>query len=227
MENRYDGLLREHNQAILELLPAHPTLRVVAGAEVARARENDGVVLEIGVGEGDLTRYMLDRDSRLRLDALDISPEMIAEARKKLPIDRVHLIQADALDYMRTSVNAGTYQVIASGWTVHNFPWEEKSELFEEIYRCLRPGGSMVLMDKIYPDDPAERERLLELQINRLRYLSSPDAIRAMTEHERQDASDPYRMDETYTVGRLSAIGFRNIRVVDRVEREVVLVGEK
>ncbi len=49
----------------------------------------------------------------------------------------------------------------------------------------------------------------------------------AMVEHETQDYSDEYRMDELRLAEVLKEIGFSDIIITDRVEREVVLIAEK
>jgi ubiquinone/menaquinone biosynthesis C-methylase UbiE len=86
LKNRYDDILREYNQDIIGLSPANQTMRIELALEIKKILEEkpDVKILEIGVGEGDLTKYILQYNSEIKLDCLDISNEMIDSARKNL-----------------------------------------------------------------------------------------------------------------------------------------------
>ncbi|MDD5584347.1 MAG: malonyl-ACP O-methyltransferase BioC [Candidatus Omnitrophica bacterium] len=53
-------------------------------------------ILEIGCGTGNYTKLLHDRFPRAKLTAVDISPEMIAQAKKKLKPSAVEFIVDDA-----------------------------------------------------------------------------------------------------------------------------------
>jgi len=82
-------------------------------------------------------------------------------------------------------------------------------------------------MDKIYPGDKSENESYFVLQNKRYANCLSEDLAKDMILHEYQDFSDNHRMDEAELIKVLKEIGFSKIRIVDRVEREAVLVAEK
>ena len=119
-----------------------------------------------------------------------------------------------------------TYDIITSARTLHNFTWENKQKVFEKIYANLSKNGKMLCMDKIYTDDPKEREKMLKTQLARYRYLDE-QLRKDITDHEYQDLTDDYRMDESPTIEVLKKIGFRSIKIIDRVERDVIVVAEK
>ncbi|MEI7477359.1 MAG: hypothetical protein WCJ81_02275 [bacterium] len=75
-------------------------------------------------------------------------------------------------------------------------------------------------------DDPATRNKMLDVQIKRYEYLP-PLAAKAIIDHEKQDVSDNYRMTETDTITQLENIGFHDVRILDRIERDVVLTASK
>jgi len=109
---------------------------------------------------------------------------------------------------------------------MHNFPRPDKKKLFEKTYERLSTQGTFIMMDKVYVDKEEEREKSLKMQLERYRYLS-PDLKKEITDHEILDASDEYRMDELSTIETLKTIGFKNIQIIDRVERDVILIAEK
>lgn len=224
MKNRYGRVLRDENRNILDLCPAVPTLRTVMALEFKKLYRLGMLVLEIGCGEGDSAEPVL-KYTDATMDLLDGSAEMIQSARERLApyASRLHYITQDAFAYLRQ--NWQQYDVILSSWTIHNFTWEKKKNLFTIIGDCLRPGGSFILMDKVYPNGTrAEKSKLLALQLARYRYLSL-EGRRAITEHEYADFEDEYRMDEADLLLQLDIFGFRT-EIVDRVERDVVIVAK-
>ncbi len=116
MENRYDDKLREGNQLIIDLSPANYTERIISSLELKNALDGtNGNVLEIGIGEGDLTKYIFTYNPEISLDAVDISPAMIEIAKRNLSAHakHVHYFCEDALGkFLRNS--AKQYDVIVS-----------------------------------------------------------------------------------------------------------------
>jgi ubiquinone/menaquinone biosynthesis C-methylase UbiE len=231
MENRYDGLLQANNRVILDLTPANGVLRVVLALllwHYYRKRPNQRI-LEIGCGEGDSIADFLalvpPAHPYFQLDATDVvlldsSEEMIAACRRRFAtFTGMHLgyVCDDALKWLEWE----RQEIVTSSWTIHNFKWPEKIVLFKEICKSLPEGGVFLLMDKIYPDTGVAA--LLEAQCRRYGALK-PDVRDAIIAHEREDATDEYRMEETQTIAFLHEIGFSSVEIIDRVERDVVLV---
>jgi len=178
--------------------------------------------LEIGCGEGDSARFILE-NSNAPLDLLDVSKEMVTSAKKNLkPFSkRIKYICEDGLAYLH---RAKPYDIIFSEWTIHNFSWKEKTSLFKAIYNNLHSKGYFLFMDKVYPDKGASE--LLKIQNRRYTYLKSQDA-KDMITHENGDYLDKHRMNESSLVKTLKDVGFRKISIIDRVERDIVLIAQK
>lgn len=214
---------------ILDLTPGNVTLRLMLACELANKLKGKGnyKMIELGCGEGDLTQYLFKTVPDLKLEILDISPEMLALAEGKLKgyEGTVEYIQADAHDYLM-SAGENKYDVIVSAWTIHNFPWDDKKKMFKQIFSSLKPGGVMFLMDKIYADNSIEAQDMYDAQINRYKRLS--DLVREdMLKHEAQDYSSDYKMTGEQTRDILQSIGFKNYKVIDRIERDTVISVEK
>jgi ubiquinone/menaquinone biosynthesis C-methylase UbiE len=222
MQNRYEEELRKNNQAILKLSPANDTLRFIVAMEFNKIYSDGKKALEIGCGEGDSARHILE-NSGATLDLLDISPEMIEESQKNLSqySGRIKYICEDGLSYLERS---GPYDIIYSEWTIHNFKWEDKEKLLSAIYKNLAPGGWFIFMDKVYPD--VGGEDLLNLQLNRYRYLSE-QGCKEISDHEKQDYLDEFRMNETQFLEALEKAGFISPVIVDRVERDLLIIAQK
>ena len=73
-------------------------------------------ILEIGCGTGLLTRKIRNYFPNASIDAIDISPGMIMEARKQFPHDnRIQWITSDLMDLPGTT----TYSLIVSSSSLH------------------------------------------------------------------------------------------------------------
>ena len=225
MKNRYDDNIREANQLILDLTPGNVDLRLMLAFELAEKLKgkSDYKIIELGCGEGDLTKYLFKIIPDIQLEALDISPEMLSSAKENLKghADQIVFIESDAEDFLEKGGD-NTYDFILSAWTIHNFPWTEKEKVFRRIFASLKTGGTMLLMDKVYVDDPIETQLSYDMQMKRYQKLG--DAVRDdMLKHEVQDFSLDYRMSETQTKEVLGKIGFKDFEVIDRVGRDVVI----
>lgn len=223
MKNRYDHNLRDSIKEIRALIPASETLGLVMAFELRRHIRNGDKVLEIGCGKGDSAKFLLDY-TRAKLDLLDISPEMILSCKRNLSKykKRVRYICSDALEYLKSSMS---YNIILSSWTIHNFKKNEQKELLKAAFAKLSPGGSMLIMEKVYPNRSSIKS-LDEMQIRRYKYLS-PRVCRMITAHDINDHKDGYRIDQGPFLEILKDIGFRKVTIVDRVEMTLVLVAYK
>ena len=228
LENRYGDKLREGNQLILNLTPANYVLRIELSFELKKLIKNQikFKILEIGSGEGDLTKYILKNNKDLHIDCLDISKEMVDLSKKYLSdyISRINFINEDALEFLNNLDLK--YNIIVSAWTIHNFTWEEKKSLFNKIYSSLSKGGTFLLMDKVYPDNEKEKINLLDTQVKRYSHLNK-GLNEEIINHEKQDFLDDYRMDEYNLIKILKQIGFKEINILDRVERDILLIAKK
>ena len=222
MKNRYDDKLRLNNDAIISLSPANEVFRLIVAFESKKYYTKGMRVLEIGCGEGHSALTILEQTGAT-MDLLDISPSMIEESKKNLSahIENVHFICSDALSYMET---CEPYDIITSSWTIHNLKWPVKKALLEKIHAKLAPSGHFIFMDKVYPEKGARE--LLDIQLARYKYLPA-DVATEITSHEIQDMTDDFRIDEKTFLPLLSAIGFKGITIVDRVERDIVLIAHK
>jgi trans-aconitate 2-methyltransferase len=102
----------------------------------------DEAVLDAGCGSGRVTELLAERLPRGRVVALDASPSMVDEARRRLARfeDRVEYVVADLARPF--AVPGGTVDAILSTATFHWIP--DHDALFRNLAAVVRPGGRLV-----------------------------------------------------------------------------------
>jgi SAM-dependent methyltransferase len=135
----YDAIAADYFVRFGTELEAKPLDRaMLAGfAELVRAA-GGGPVADIGCGAGRVAAHL----ERLGLSVfgIDLSPEMIAQARRLYPGLRFEVGSMLALDLPDDSLGG----VLAWYSTIH-IPADRLPEVFAEFYRVLAPGGYLQL----------------------------------------------------------------------------------
>lgn len=140
---RYDSTVR------LVLLGKDKALREMT-AEMAQIKPGDKV-LDVGCGTGSLTiAAKAQAGSTGNVLGIDAAPEMIDVARSKaaragLEIEfRVGLIESLSFD-------DNLFDVVLSSLMMHHLPDDLKLKGLTEIYRVLKPGGHLLIVDMNRP----------------------------------------------------------------------------
>jgi demethylmenaquinone methyltransferase/2-methoxy-6-polyprenyl-1,4-benzoquinol methylase/phosphoethanolamine N-methyltransferase len=117
-----------------------------AFVRLARIRPGDKV-LDVGCGTGTQAIIAsLKSDPSVQVYGIDAAPEMIAKARQKAAragakVDfKPGLVEA--IDFPAASLD-----VVMNSFMVHHLPGELKRKAFAEIYRVLKPGGRLLIID--------------------------------------------------------------------------------
>ncbi|HAH10497.1 MAG TPA: hypothetical protein DCL48_10385 [Alphaproteobacteria bacterium] len=139
-------------------------MRRQALAPIARAlRGRDQrklTLLDVACGTGRFLEQVKHNWPRLKVCALDLSPDYLARAAKTLaPWRGVEMIEANA----EAMPLADEGQDIATCiYLFHELPPKTRSVVADEIVRVLKPGGMFVLVDSIQPGDGRGFEALME-----------------------------------------------------------------
>jgi tRNA (cmo5U34)-methyltransferase len=116
------------------------------GLEVTR-------VLELGTGTGETARRVLDAYPRARLTGMDVSGEMLAEARLTLPAEQIDELAERSI---AEPLPEGPFDLVISALTIHHVDGPAKADLFHRVAAVLRPRGRFVMGDVVIPEDPAD-----------------------------------------------------------------------
>lgn len=100
-------------------------------------------ILDVATGTGDLAASMA-KIAGATVKALDLSPEMLAIARKKYPTISFLEGYAEKLPFGNASFN-----IVSAGFGVRNF--ENLDAGMREFHRVLKPGGHALIIEPMIP----------------------------------------------------------------------------
>jgi ubiquinone/menaquinone biosynthesis C-methylase UbiE len=142
-EGIQDGITAMHYDRMLRTLRDRGWMETQG---IIRSGILSGTALEIGPGPGYLGLEWLKATDGTRLVGLEISPEMIALARRNAEeyglADRVEYLPGDA---HRLPFGDGSFDAVFSNGSLHE--WAHPEEVFAEIHRVLKPGGRFFVSD--------------------------------------------------------------------------------
>ncbi|MDW5325589.1 class I SAM-dependent methyltransferase [Plantactinospora sp. KLBMP9567] len=166
----YDALAVNHLDVVatdLSRLPLERALLAVF-AEWVQATGNT-VVADIGCGPGRLTNAL--HEHGLSAFGVDLSPEMIAVARRTYPGLRFEVGSMLALDIPDSSLGG-----ILANYSIIHVPWEYRSQVFAEFHRMLAPGGQLMLAFQV-GDDRRHYDGVDDLTLSLDFYRQQPEEV--------------------------------------------------
>jgi ubiquinone/menaquinone biosynthesis C-methylase UbiE len=236
-EKRFSGKMGEEYDLLKRAYPKYDELhRIMADAIAGHYSRNngDGIrVLEIGCGSGITSEFILKSRGDLFLTAIDNEPKMIIRAggnlEEYLNNGRLALLQVDALDHLESLSNTSV-DVVASGFTLHNFLGGYRTSVMKQSFRVLKPGSLFVNADK-YSLEGQEMFDELGLQLERFFDAFVPlgkiELLREWVLHNVADQAPDRVMREKDAVKEMEEIGFVDINVHYRHGLEAVVSGKK
>ncbi len=162
----YDTVAVDYARVLADGLPSDPTDRFVLTRFAAGLR---GPVVEVGCGPGRMTGPLADLGLAMR--GIDLSPQMVAEARRRHPHLAFEVGTMTALDLPDRSI-AG----LVAWYSIIHLPPDELPVAFGEFARVLVPGGRLQLAFQV-GDGPVEIEHAYGHPVSATAYRLDPDGI--------------------------------------------------
>jgi SAM-dependent methyltransferase len=133
----YDRLAEEYARRIANELQYKPLDRELLD-RFGRATVGRGEVCDMGCGPGHVARYL--HDVGASIFGLDLSPQMVAQARElnpHIPFREGNMLALDISD--------DTLAGVVAFYAIVNIPRLSLPRVFQEMKRVLRPGGLLLL----------------------------------------------------------------------------------
>jgi SAM-dependent methyltransferase len=135
----YDTVAADYAELLRDHLAGSTWDRAMLGAyaELVQA-SGGGRVAEIGCGPGRVTEYL--HSLGLDVHGVDLSPEMIAVARKWYPHLDFKIGEMPGL-----SIEDSTLTGVVAWYSIIHTPRERLPEIFADFHRILTPGGHLLV----------------------------------------------------------------------------------
>lgn len=137
----YDGL--NHGLSLnIDRLWRRKTVRLMQPAQH---------VLDVAIGTADLTIEMLRRGKAEQVTGIDLSDQMMAIGQKKTDkyqMSNVRFIHANA---QQMPFEKDTFDAVTCAFGCRNF--QDLDEGLREMYRVLKPGGQVAILEFSYPSN--------------------------------------------------------------------------
>ncbi|THA60928.1 class I SAM-dependent methyltransferase [Streptomyces sp. A0958] len=138
----YDTVAADYASLLADELAAKPLDRAMLGAFAEQVgADGGGPVVDLGCGPGRVTAHL--RDLGLSAYGIDLSPGMVAEARRRHPGLRFEVGTMSALD-----LADGSLRGAVAWYSLVHTPPEELGPYVAEFHRVLSPGGHLLLAFK-------------------------------------------------------------------------------
>ncbi len=233
-DKRFSGLLGGGEYDILkEALYFYDDLqRAIANVVSEETNEDKKYnVLEIGVGSGITTAFVLDgltERNNVNIFAIDNEEKMLDEAKVRFSdADNVQFVYADIMEYFKTIPDEffdGSY----TGYVIHNFDFQLRKDFFKELGRVTKKGGFFVSADKIVVNDPQEQKEILKKEIalyDNLVKIGRSEIKEEWVKHYAED--ELIRFTENEQQKLLEENGFSDVNFIFRELMGAVVVAKK
>lgn len=152
----------------------------------------NGPVCDMGCGPGHLAKYL--RSSGIDAFGLDLSREMIRVARERNP-----RIDFQICDMLELGIRDGSLAGIAAFYAIIHIERGKIGKVFDEIFRILIPGGSVLLSfhegeDELFADDWEGRKIFWIASLFNLAEITEA-MTRAGFSVELAEVRDPYEFE--------------------------------
>tara|TARA_R110002167_G_scaffold244923_3_gene450380 strand:- start:847 stop:1590 length:744 start_codon:yes stop_codon:yes gene_type:complete len=148
-------------------VPGYGTVIKSLGILAARFAQPDSLCYDLGcsLGAATLAMHQQVRQPNCRFIAVDNSPAMLQRCREHLQVaasleesePRIDLVCADILD-----IEIHNASVVVMNFTLQFIAPEQRQALLQKIYTGLKPGGVLLLSEKIELESAASQQRLTD-----------------------------------------------------------------
>ena len=117
-------------------------------------------ILDLGCGEGIITKYIYDKSPDNTFYLLDASEEMLGKAKANLSTSKSNISFSHRTfeDYSTSQSEDWKYDFVFSANAIHHLDFTQKTALYTKIYKELKPGGLFLNIDAVHPSSAHSEE---------------------------------------------------------------------
>lgn len=153
----FDRHARDYDAARRMLVPCFDDFYGAAMAGIPFPADAPLTIVDIGAGSGLMADMALQRWPRARAILIDLSAEMLDEARRRLA-SHGGRVEFHIADYVMQPLPTGI-DVALSALSIHHVVDADKKRLFARVFEALTPGGVFVNAEQVLGPTPAIERR--------------------------------------------------------------------
>jgi tRNA (cmo5U34)-methyltransferase len=207
----FDRTAENYDRTRRKLVPCFDDFYRAAVDLLPFGRDDEFHVLDLGAGTGLLSAFVAFSYPRARVTMVDISDEMLAQARERFAAGGSRFL-FEVADYEKGRIT-GRYDAVMSALSLHHLGDEAKRMIFAQAHAALTPGGVFINADQVRGETSEIDRRCHDRWIARVRELGAP-------ERELMMALEQMKFDHTCTtdeqLGWLREAGFREVGLAYR-----------
>jgi ubiquinone/menaquinone biosynthesis C-methylase UbiE len=234
MEQRFKGNLSDEYDLNKKVYPHQEKNHIFVAKSIRDFnKKNNAKVLEIGCGTGETTKEIKNYNEDINLVLLDSSKSMIEQAKKNSKSwrngGRLEFKEEDALTYLE-SCKDNEFDIIFSGYTIHNLVKNYRSKVLKEIFRVLKEEGIFINEDIIYSSNKNEsinEFRWLAEQLNKYSTLGREDLKDKWLNHITEDRNSDRILIEDEYITELLKLGFKDVHNLLRFHSDAIIIAKK
>ena len=116
-------------------------------------------ILDLGAGDGRLLAFVRREHPETEAVAVDFSPAMLEQARKRFAGDaKVRVVEHNMDEPLP---HLGTFDAVISSFAIHHLIHERKRALYAEIFGMLNPGGVFCNLEHVSSPSAGLHEEFL------------------------------------------------------------------
>ena len=145
-------------------VPGYHTIIQTIGKLTSRFQQADSLYYDLGCSLGAATLAMRRNITApgSQIIAVDNSPAMVERCERHLQAFRSDVpVTVQLADIRQQSIENAAIVVI--NFTLQFLPVSDRDALIEKVYRGLKPGGLLILSEKLVFDDAKAHELLIDL----------------------------------------------------------------
>lgn len=165
----YDQVAEKYARQFIDELQYKPLDRLLLEA-FAKDNKDKGTLIDLGCGPGQTTRFLKDA-GQTDITGLDLSPEMINQAKKLHPD-----IDFQTGDILNHNQPENTYGSAIAFYSIVHFHPDQLPGVFQQVQQILKPNAQFLLSFHC-GDTPVHLEEWFEEKVDIDFYLFNPDQV--------------------------------------------------
>ena len=148
--------------------PLFYSLEILLHDKLDRAK----TLLDVGTGPGHFPIIVAQAFPHLRIVGVDLSPDMISEAKKNVEKAGVKNVEIKEADVLELPFDSESFDVVTSNFSIKH--WQDREKGLSEILRVLKKGGIAWIVEIEKNARPSKFDELFSVVSPELKIILLP-----------------------------------------------------